>query len=95
MWADLCRHLQVPIDQQRIQKIDHLATGVADKRLTLGRWLLARQVNKITWERRDDDMDHIADVVALSVPGRYALLSIGFLQAGSLGRMSLVISCKR
>jgi tRNA(Ile)-lysidine synthase len=50
VWRRLVMHLGMPLDRALLERIDGLASGIPGRRLHLGRWLLLRRGNSVSWE---------------------------------------------
>jgi tRNA(Ile)-lysidine synthase len=73
VWRRLARHLGFPHERQHLKRIDDLANGVPGRRLHLGRWLLLRRVQRLSWELAHP-MRH-GEPVTIAGPGDYSSTS--------------------
>jgi tRNA(Ile)-lysidine synthase len=50
VWRRLVLHLGMPLDRAVLERLDELASGAPGRRMHLGRWLLLRRGNSLSWE---------------------------------------------
>ncbi len=50
VWRRLALHLGIAHERPHLERIDQLATGAPGRRLHLGRWLLLRRAQALSWE---------------------------------------------
>ncbi len=70
VWRTLLRRLSAPVEREIIQHLDALATGAVGRRFHVGKWVLLRHQQDISWELAQPVGD--VDPVVIAGVGRWA-----------------------
>ncbi|HEX3132950.1 MAG TPA: tRNA lysidine(34) synthetase TilS C-terminal domain-containing protein, partial [Planctomycetota bacterium] len=69
VWRRLVLHLGMPLDRAVLERLDELASGAPGRRMHLGRWLLLRRGNSVSWELARPLRQELQ--IEISGPGEY------------------------